>query len=307
MQTSLAESSLISKTNFSVFRRSLHILALIQHSTEENWNATTLADLLSQVPGEEVLDSKAISTCRKKLAEMGFHLSIGKGEKRLCLDRPLEDSDVLEIMNYYMNNVVQMMGVRDCFSSYVASAGTKSLWIIGRIYFAAIEQRTIIVDYRSEKSGLLKQYTLNPYYWVYRDNAVYLVSEEHERGILLLRLNRIEDFELTDHHFNANPPEPSELFANSLGAFLGEDIYNIVIEFPENLSNRVTEDFGRLELLDVPGAPEGFCRAGFSACDLLSVCTRVFAFGGGVKLIAPDEAKDEMRRLCGGVLAAHCE
>ena len=82
----------VSNTEFSIFMRQLHVLALMQHSTaSENMNYRTMADLLSLVPWDEDINEKKIARCVDKLKEMGFPVHTAQGETRVVLERELTD------------------------------------------------------------------------------------------------------------------------------------------------------------------------------------------------------------------------
>jgi hypothetical protein len=296
---------LVDKTRFNVLKRSLHILALIQHSSGENWNARTLSDVLSRVPGEKTLDTREIDTCLKKLKELGFPVRTSKGGRNICLDSPLSDNEIIESLSFYMNAVIDAIGIRDCFSSYVRESGTRSLWLIGRVYFASLAKERIILSYHSTKNTEYKDYHINPYRWIYRDNAVYLVGKDITKGIRLFKLNRIRDMSLTDEHFDDDIPSTDDLLKTSLGAFIGSECFRVVIEYPEEYAGRVYEEFGRLELTSEPSVRDGYLRTGFTACDLLTVCTKVFGYGGEVTIIEPKEAREEMKSLLLGNMKAY--
>jgi hypothetical protein len=288
------------ETKFSIFRRSLHVLAMIQHSDGDSWNASTLANLLCVIPGEEDVSEKKIAICFDKLREMGFAVSTGKGERRVCLERPLSDSEMIDVLLYYMNSAVEEMGIRDCFKSYVAANGQKSLWIIARIYFASLEKKKIELRYRSESSGHTKDYRLHPYCWVFRDGAVYLFAYNEERKLKsLFRLNRISNLEVLADEFDDDAASASDTLRKSLGAFIGDTVHRITLSYPSKLHNRIIEEFGRLELSFAEPVNDAE-TVSFEACDLISVCRTVFPFAGEVVITEPAEARKEMKRLIEG-------
>ena len=289
----------VSATAFSMFMRQLHILALVQHSTcRDNMNYRSMADLLSLVPWDDDIDSKKISRCVDRLKDMGFPLHTGRGENRVMLDRELSNDEMLEILPYYLNLVSETVGIRDCFKSYVESHGSRSLWIIARIYFASLDRKRIKLSYRSVNSAGVELYDLNPYMWVYRDNAVYLVARNINRGenISLFRLNRIKDVEVTDDRFNDTVPPADELLKRSMGAFIGSMHYNIKLRSAPEYRDRLEEDFGHLDpAFSEPG--DGYLYTGFIVSDLVNLCTAVFSYCGSVRIIEPAAAVDQMKMM----------
>ena len=112
-------------TKFIILLLSLHVLALIQHFDVEPRNAKTLADLLSNVPGEEIVSEKQVMKCFETLKEMGFPVCTEQGSRRVCLDKELSADEMIEVLLYYMNAAVEEMGIRDCFRSYVKKNSSK--------------------------------------------------------------------------------------------------------------------------------------------------------------------------------------
>lgn len=296
----------ISNTGFSIFMRQLHVLALVQHSTStENMNNRTMADLLSFVPWDGDVSEKKIATCIDKLKEMGFPLLTSQGGARVMLERELSGNEMLEVLPYYLNLVSDTMGIRDCFKSYVENHGTRSLWIIGRIYFASLQKKKIELTYRPARSTEPELYRLNPYRWIYRDNAVYLVAKTVKHDISLFRLNRIRDVAITGEGFSDEIPSADELLKYSMGAYISSTLHHVKITFPADMRERVQEDFGHLELsLDDTSNP-GFIDASFTVCDLVTVCQTIFGYNGRVKITAPDEAVSEMKRMLQQNIAAY--
>lgn len=291
----------VSKTQFSLFMRQLHILALVQHSsTSENMNCSTMSGLLSMEPGKDDVTEKMIRDSVTKLIEMGFPVQMEKGAPRVSLERELTDSEMLEILPYYLNIVSDTMGLRDCFKSYVGNHGSRSLWIIARIYFAACEKKQIKLWYRSKKKSGPEEYTLNPYRWIYRDNAVYLIARNVGRdgeNISLFRLNRIRDLGVTESIFNDDIPSADELMQYSIGAFISSRLYKVKLRFRQEERDNIEEDFGHLDIKFSGADRDGCIDASFTACDLINLCESVFSYSGKVKIVEPREAVEQMKEM----------
>jgi len=291
----------VSNTGFAVFMRQLHVLALVQHSAaDESMNYRTMADLLDLVPWDNDVDNKKIARCVDKLKEMGFPLHTAQGETRVILEKELSDDEMLEVLPYYLNLVSDTMGIRDCFKSYVQNHGSRSLWIIGRIYFATLQKKKIELTYRSLKKSEPEKYLLNPYRWVYRDNAVYLIARNIKRDVSLFKLNRIRDVVIKDEMFDDIVPAADELLRYSMGAYISDDCYDVKLRFMPELKERVEEDFGHLDPIFVESKNSDYLEAAFTVCDLGSVCQAVFGYCGDVKIVEPVEAVDEMKRMLMG-------
>ncbi len=187
------------------------------------------------------------------------------------------------------------------------SHGSRSLWIIARIYFAACEKKQIRLSYRSKNKSEPGEYILNPYRWIYRDNAVYLIARNIARddeNISLFRLNRIRDLMVTDNYFDDEIPAADELMRYSIGAFVSSSRYNIKLRLkPEDREN-IEEDFGHIDIKFGDPDSDGCIHASFKACDLINLCKVVFSYSGRVKIVEPAEAVDLMRGMLQGSMRA---
>ena len=294
-------SEKVSKTSFSLFMRQLHILALVQHGTSgENMNCNTMVDMLMLEPGNENITPKMIRDSVPKLVEMGFPVKMEQGSPRLWLERELAPGEMLEVLPYYLNIVTDTVGIRDCFKSYVDTHGSRALWIIARIYFASLHKKRIELDYRSKNRVEPEVYHLNPYRWIYRDNAVYLVARNIMKSgdnISLFRLNRIKDLRVTGTGFDDEIPASADILRHSMGAFIGGDSYNVKLMFRAGEQENIEEDFGHLELEFGEAGEDGFMCVSFTVCDLVNLCKTVFAYAGSVKILEPREAVEAMKGL----------
>ncbi len=278
--------------------RQLHLLALVQHNASaENMNYRAMADLLSLISGDEEINDKNMATFAEMLREMGFPVNFTGDEPRPVLEKELSVDQILEILPYYLNLISDTMGIRDCFKSYVQNHGSRSLWIIGRIYFASLQKKRIEMTYRSLEGGEKEKLILNPYRWIYRDNAVYLIARNIKADISLYKLNRIGDVLIRDEIFNDIIPEAGELLRYSMGASVGDNYYNVILRFMPEMKERIEDDFGHLDPLFIETPGSGYLEAGFTVCDLGRVCQAVFGYCGRVKIVAPKEAVDEMKRM----------
>lgn len=291
----------ISKTQFSLFMRQLHALALVQHGgSSENMNCSTMADILSLEPGRENTTEKMVRDSLGKLIEMGFPVQMEQGASRVCLERELTPEEMLEVLPYYLNVVTDTVGIRDCFKNYVENHGSRSLWIIARVYFAALEKKQVLLSYRSKKKSEPEEYTLNPYRWIYRDNAVYLVARNIARtgdNVSLFRLNRIRDLAVLDRDFDDEIPSSDELLKYSVGAFISSSRHNVRLLLKAEDRENIEEDFGHLDIKFGSQDGEGNIRAEFTACDLINVCKAVFSYSGSVRITGDSAAVSEMKRL----------
>lgn len=294
------------KSNFDMFMRSLHVLALVQHSGEnEKMNYRSMAGLLSLVPWDVQVDEKTVRRCVMNLKKMGFPLATSQGSDRVTIERELSDKEIMEALLYYVSIVSDTIGIRDCFINHIQNHKGRSLWLIARIYFACLEKRRVRLQYIPQRSHELEEYVVNPYRWIFRDNAVYLMAKKTGRDLALFRLDRIRGVEICDETFDDEVPSSEELLRYSLGAYISGRRYEILLRFRSFERERIEEDFGRLDLEFSECGMEGFTEARFTVCDLLSVCRVVFSYGGSAVIVSPKEAVSEMRRLLRLGMDAH--
>jgi len=280
-------------TQFVIIKRALHILSLVQHSSGEKWNKTTLANALALISNGDDFSTKKVDPALSWLKASGFPLDITKGSTSICLDRPLTETEILKVLDLYLPLAIETVGVHDCFAPWVRENPSRSLWTIARIYFASHEKRKIILKYVPE-SGEEKSYLLVPFYWIYRDSSVYLAAKNQRGEKRLYKLHRIKDVKMTDDHFSDDAPPADELMRFSMGAFINDTRYNVTLEFHSDVKQRIAEDFGRLECSYSAADIADHERVSFTVCDLLSVCRAVFGYEGKAVIISPEEARETM-------------
>jgi len=292
------QESLVLKAKVEILRRALHILGLIQNGSDPcDWNRQSLADIFTSETGNmEDVTAKKVDSSLNLLDELGIPVNMEKGARRITLVQPLTEEQSMLAIRYYMHMVVEELGITDYLKKYVDRTGNRAVWIIARIYFAVVRKQKVNLTYDGEDNC----YTIHPYGWVYRGDAIYLVAKRDKDGnIGLFRLERIRDLEVSDNTFPEDLPDISELFRHSLGAFIGTKVYNVVIRYDNEIGDRVREGFGHIELETVQKDGDS-SESTMRISDLTSLCRIVFSYGGGVRIVSPPEAVDEMKKLLDG-------
>ena len=94
------------ETRLNVIKRFLHVIALLQNDAEQ-WNATSLADILSLDEGGNILSDKnirdSIAYIREKLE---IEISTQKGSKRTMLEEELSDEMALQLAVVYASFII---------------------------------------------------------------------------------------------------------------------------------------------------------------------------------------------------------
>lgn len=293
------------KAKVEILRRALHILGLIQNGSDPcDWNRQSLSELFSHETGNmEDVTAKKVDTSLSLLEGLGLPVDMEKGARRIMLEQPLTEEQAVLAIRYYMHMVVEELGITDYLKKYVARAGNRSLWIIARIHFAVVLKNRVSLLYDSDDS----RYMIHPYGWIYRGDAIYLVALREKDGQTgLFRLDRIRDLDVGGDHFTEDVPATAGLFRHSLGAFIGTKTYDVVIRYDSSLMDRVREGFGHMEMNTVQRKGT-MVESTMHISDLASLCRIVFAYGGGVCIVAPPEAVQEMKRLLEGNAALYAK
>ncbi|HOQ13041.1 MAG TPA: WYL domain-containing protein [Spirochaetota bacterium] len=290
--------SRISKQNFNIFIHQLHIIALIQHSTlSENINCRKIADFFGSENFSDFLTERQVLHAVNRLKEMGFPVKTLKGSNRICLERELTDEEMLLILPFYLQLVTDTIGLKDYFKKYIETHRNKSIWLLGRIYFASHERRKIKIKYKSNEKEEPEDYIINPYGWVYRNDAIYLVAKNLKRNnISLFKLDRIKDMEVMNDLFHEEIPSMAELFSKSVGAFIGESSHKVELTFSATDKELIFEHFGHIKP-EFTSLNNGCMQACFEASDIINVCKIVFGFEGRVKITGNSIVVEEIKKL----------
>jgi len=216
----------------NVLKRYLHILALLQYIPEgekpETWNARTLADILSlDEDGLKPPDDSLVRSYIKDHIEKELDISVDKKQGGVfsTLAEDLDIETQLKIARVYADFVIKDTTRDVILKKFIEAMPDRALWTLARIYFAVVEKRMIQFNYVTNTGYKITKWKLCPYYFVFRNNNLYLVAwDSVQKKHLPLLADRIKDLSVLDKSQSiewAIPPV-DELFKDSLSAYISE-------------------------------------------------------------------------------------
>lgn len=109
------------------------------------------------------------------------------------------------------------------------------------VHKALDEQRVLTIAYRSPTAVRASKRTIEPLnVWVGTDRTYLVARDREKKALRTFALDRIEDAELTDTHFERPPDfDPAAYFAHSLGAFVGDGPVDVVLSLDEEAVRRL--------------------------------------------------------------------
>ena len=164
------------ETQLNVLRRYLHVIALLQNKNDpENWNASTLADLISQEESGDEPSEKAIRDYMKKNLEneLGIEIKKKKGGRKINISDLLDTEMLVRIASVYSSFVVNDSTREIIVKRLIKNHPKECLWMLARIHFAIIEKKKLTFDYMPNTERKSKNYTVNAYHLVFRNNNLY--------------------------------------------------------------------------------------------------------------------------------------
>lgn len=149
---------------------------------------------------------------------------------------------------------------------------------------------------------------IEPYAFVYADDAYYLLAgKPSDSGMLprTYRVDRMEDIETTRDTCSSNLhavfPDIQKRFDGSFGMHLGGEIERATLSFPKGISKCVADRFGAAAI-----EPDGEGRA--KACVDVVASPRFFAwvmgYGGALEIAAPESLRARYEAALEQALAA---
>jgi len=296
------------ETQLNVLRRYLHVLALLQNNKDpEDWNGSSLANVISkEESGDPLTDKNVRDYIRKNLEEeLGLEIDKKRGSRRTLLAEPPEGKLLRRIASVYADFVVTDTTRELVLERLIQKHPYDCLWMLARIHFAVVERKKIGFKYIPNTARTAFSYTVHPYHMVFRNNNLYLAALNEYNGILsLFIVNKIDNLTVIDESFNEEIPAVSDIFADSLGSFIGKR-YNVRIRFTRNVLSMIEQVISILEPDITEIEKDAIYEARFTSADDLYLCKQLFLYGKDVEILEPKELRDTMIRMLEETLAAY--
>lgn len=286
----------------NVLKRYLHVLALMQHIPDngETWNAGKLADLLSM---DESRDSGiSDSNIRKYIKdhienELGIDVDRKQGGLVSTLAEDLDNETQLNAARVYSEFVIKDTTKDMILKKFIEAMPDRALWTMARIYFAVIERRMIRFNYTTNTGYKINNWKLCPYYFVLRNNNLYLAAwDPAQKKRLPLLAERIRDLTVLDKtdSINWDIPEVDELFKDSLSAYICDSgSIEMRIKYSEKIKNTVENIISILEP-DIKQLDNGWLESSFNISDYLYLCKQFVLYGKEVEILSPPHVRKAM-------------
>lgn len=310
-------------------QRLLALMDIFSQETDENHrlNAEALEEMLSRrnIPSERksiyrdiaLLQDQGWDIVHEKrgyfLASRDFELP----ELKLLADAVQCSRCITEKKSYELIGKLEKLTSR-----YTAGQLRRQVHLVGRpkadneqiyynvdaLYGAISENSQITFQYLEYKSDGTrvprdKQYQASPYGLCWDSENYYLVAHTEERGKTHYRVDRMAKIQLT-HTPRLCPEEYRDLnmasYSKQVFGMFGGTPRNVTLSFPESLADSCVDKFGR----DVMMIPQGDGTFHISTTVAVSPVffSWVFSFSGRVKILAPQQIREEYLEMCRRVL-----
>ena len=287
------------RTEYGVIKRYLHVLALLQNNKDpQNWNGTTLADLLSKDEDEGSLTDKTVREYISEYLEkeLGIEIDRIKGGRRTELAGELEGPFLEKLASLYANFVIHDSARDIVLGNFLKKHPLDGLWMLARLYFASVERRKINFNYVTNTGYKITKAVFHPYHLVLRNNNLYLYGRIHgEKSPWLLILNRLTDLSVTDELFTEEPPTVEEAFKDTLGSFIGKK-YRVVLRFNAKILNPMEQFLAVLEP-EMKKIDDTSWEARFTMSDDTYLCKQLFLYGRDAEILEPAEIREKMTAM----------
>lgn len=287
------------ETRLAVIKRYLHVLALLQSNRDPvDWNANTLADLLSLDEHGDPLTDKTVRDYINDHLIREFNLGIEKqkGGRRTELQDPIPGEILSRVLNVYSSFVVNDSTRDMILKKLIASHPYDAMWLLGRIYFAALARKKISFDYTTNKNSIINGCVTHPYQLVFRNNNLYLTAlSEYSGNTQLYIVNKIENMKVLDDRFTEEPQKVEKLFSDTLGSFIGTR-HNVTIRYSKTIRGMIDQMLFSLEP-DITNIDETTIEASFVITDEAFLCKQLFVFGRNVEILEPASLRTQMRSM----------
>ncbi|MDA3901305.1 MAG: WYL domain-containing protein [Spirochaetes bacterium] len=285
-------------TQIDILRRYLHVIALLQNR-DDKWNNGTLAETLSEDPnGKSLLSDSHIKHCTEEYIEkeLGLTLTRRKGARSFTFEKPIEKDLLLKLINIYSIFVIEDIQKDIALQSLVEKYPEQCLWLLGRLFFAKIQNNIVEFTYTNNK-GIKQQVTCHPYHIIFKNNNLYLVAlREYDGVVCLYIVNRINDLKVKDKKFIEEIPDSASYFKNSISSYISNrPPVRVILKFKKELRNNINDILAGIdaEIED----KDDHCIAECLLNDTMYLCKQLFLYGGGVEIIKPDSIRNEMTAM----------
>jgi hypothetical protein len=296
------------ETQLNVLRRYLHVLALLHNKKDpEDWNASSLADLLSlEETGEPLTDKTIRDYIRKNLAdELGLRIEKKRGGRRTLLADFLEEDMLRRVALVYSSFVITDTARDLVLERLIKKHPLDCLWLLARMHFAIVERKKMRFEYTPNTARQPYCYTVHPYHLVFRNNNLYFVGKNEYNGVLsLFIVNKIDRLEVLAEHFDEDVPSLSDIFADTLGSFIGKR-YNVRIRFKRKVLSMIEQVISILEPEIIEVEKDEAYEARFTCSDDLYLCKQLFLYGKEVEILEPKELRETMMRMLSETLGVY--
>ena len=159
---------------------------------------------------------------------------------------------------------------------------------------AVLERRRVTMRYRTGRTGEVRVRQLDPYRVWYRSGGLYVVGHDHLSGELrTFAVNRIEQIELTDEHFEVSPDFDFDAFTSTAFGVISEPATRIRIRFTREWRSHVEEHtWHQSQQLEPLG--NGGIELVMEAGGTPEIRNWVLSFGAGAEVIEPESLRSEV-------------
>ena len=286
----------------NVLKRYLHILALLQYSprSEETWNAKKLADLLSEDETGKPLDDSQVRKYIENNIEKDLEIDIDKaqGKPSMSLAEDLDVETQLKIARVYADFVIKDTTREMVLRKFIETMPDRALWMLARIYFAVVEKRMIQFNYVTNTGYRINYWTLCPYYFLFRNNNLYLAAwDPKQKKHLSLLADRIKDLTVLEksHAKEWHIPPVEELFKDALSAFISDSgPVTMKIRYKKETSSVIENIISPLDPETIPVDDGKWFEAEFDIADYLFLCKQFVIYGSSVEILSPPHVRKAM-------------
>jgi len=206
----------------------------------------------------------------------------------LMLTEQLEEKELLtKLQSFFHNNATGWIEVD--FSRWGSGIVEKKRFNLMKE--AILQQRVLIFDYASAYGETVDR-RVNPLRLVFKRNAWYLQGYCRQKGdYRTFRISRISKMEISDETFN---PQEFESVPLDMMPCAGWELSRLVLQFSPEASFRAYDDFS---LEEITRKEDGSLIVSSNTVFEPGFYDYLLSLGGGVKVIEPEFAKQELLKL----------